>query len=63
MSIAAVDFSKDQEPRRPSPETLKLAALESAPEPAEPQAEQDEASLRYSLEESSGLLNPVDGRH
>jgi ATP-binding cassette subfamily C protein LapB len=60
MSIAAVDFSKDQEPRRPSPETLKLAALESAPEPAEPQAEQDEASLRYSLEESSGLLNPVD---
>lgn len=60
MSIAAVDFSKDQEPRRPSPETLKLAALESAPEPTEPQAEQDEASLRYSLEESSGLLNPVD---
>lgn len=60
MSIAAVDFSKDQEPRRPSPETLKLAALGSAPEPAEPQAEQDEASLRYSLEESSGLLNPVD---
>ena len=60
MSIAVVDFSKDQEPRRPSPETLKLAALESAPEPTEPQAEQDEASLRYSLEESSGLLNPVD---
>ena len=60
MSIAAVDFSKDQEPRRPSPETLKLAALESAPEPTEPQAEQDESSLRYSLEESSGLLNPVD---
>ena len=60
MSIAAVDFSKDQEPRRPSPETLKLAALGSAPERAEPQAEQDEASLRYSLEESSGLLNPVD---
>ena len=60
MSIAAVDFSKDQEPRRPSPETLKLAALESAPEPTEAPAEQDEASLRYSLEESSGLLNPVD---
>jgi len=60
MSIAAVDFSKDHEPRRPSPEALKLAALGSAPEPAEPQAEQDEASLRYSLEESSGLLNPVD---
>lgn len=60
MSIAVVDFSKDQEPRRPSPETLKLAALESAPEPTEPQAEQDESSLRYSLEESSGLLNPVD---
>jgi ATP-binding cassette subfamily C protein LapB len=60
MSIAAIDFSKDQEPRRPSPEALKLAALGSAPEPAEPQAEQDEASLRYSLEESSGLLNPVD---
>ncbi len=60
MSIAAIDFSKDQEPRRPSPETLKLAALGSAPEPTEAPAEQDEASLRYSLEESSGLLNPVD---
>ena len=59
MPIAAVDFSKDQEPRRSSPEALKLAALQDPPPSTEAPAEQDAATLRYSLEESSGLLNPV----
>lgn len=60
MSNAAIDFSKSQEPRRSTPDALKLAAVESIPGPTAQPAGQDPAALRFAIEESSGLLNPVD---
>lgn len=59
MSIEVVDLLEDKESAQAS-RSASGAAGGSFGQPSAPVAEQDERSLRYELEQSSGLSNPVD---
>lgn len=59
MSTETIDLLKKSESSQ-THHSSNNAAPEAIGQPAEPVNEQDETSLRYALEQSSGLLNPVD---